>query len=60
MIKDMKFKHSVYEAQVTDSNGQRLRFYIAGDYTSLTAMNELRRLYPVVAGYNERLVIKIC
>lgn len=54
-----KFKNNVFEATVMDSNNQKLRFYIGGDYTSSQAMAELRRLYPVCAGYSQRTVSKL-
>lgn len=52
-----RFKKYTFECTVLAPNGERLRFYFyhSSGKTS-EVMNDLRKLYPVVAGYSERTV----
>lgn len=50
-----RFKKYTFECTVLAPNGERLRFYFyhSSGKTS-EVMKDLRKLYPVVAGYSER------
>jgi len=50
-----RFKKYTFECTVVAPTGERLRFYFyhSSGKTS-EVMNDLRKLYPVVAGYTER------
>lgn len=54
-----KFKTPVFEATVINDKNEKMRFYIGGDFTSSEAMQELRKLYPVAAGFSQRTISKL-